>query len=199
MAFQERAGRRPLTWLWMALALVCVAGFLTWLGLASEPSSVAIVEEDDQDEEELAGGGDFLVVPKDTVAAYKQRYEGQRIRIPSVEATGNLGPQVFWGELGTTANQVPILVRMDSSLVSGGMTVDAGRSYRITGLMQRMSDSIAVAWQEEGVLPNEDAVMQATFADYYIEASDIRPARREAGDDNGRRSGGGARDDESAG
>ncbi|MBW3552575.1 MAG: hypothetical protein KY466_03645 [Gemmatimonadetes bacterium] len=179
MAHEARAaGRRPMTWLWMVLALVCVAGFLTWLGLTSEPSSVAIVEEDDGEAQGPAG--EFTVVPKDTLAADKASYEGQVVEVPRVEATGALGPLVFWAELGTQSNQVPILVRMDSMLAASGMQVQTGSDYAVRGTVRRMTDSIATAWGEAGVLPDEGAQMQATFADYYIEATNIRPARAPA-------------------
>ena len=185
MAHEARAaGRRPMTWLWMVLALVCVAGFLTWLGLTSEPSAVAIVEEG---EGENGGGpaGEFTVVPKDTLAADKARYDGQVVEVPRMQATGSLGPVVFWGELGTQSNQVPILVRMDSMLAASGMQVAAGTEYAVRGTVRRMTDSIATAWGEAGVLPDEGAQMQATFADYFIEASNIRPARAPAAGEEG--------------
>lgn len=171
------ADGRSLTWMWMVLALLVVAGFLTWLGLTSEPSAVRIVEEDTTEAE--AAGGEFAVVPKDTLAANKGRFEGQVVRVPSLEATGMLGESVFWGELGTQQNQVPILIRMDSALAAEGMQVETGSEYSVLGMVYRMSDSIAAVWGEQGVLADEGAQMQATFADYFIEASNIRPARRE--------------------
>lgn len=181
MAVEERVeGRRPLTWLWMLLAVVTVVGFLTWLGLTSEPSTVAIVEEDGGEGEE-GPGGDFTIVPKDTLAANKAAYEGEAIQVPAMEATGSLGREVFWGELGDQANQVPILVRMDSTLAAAGMQIETGTFYRVRGMVHRMTDSVAAEWGETGVLPDEGAQLQATFADYYIQASNIRPAPRPAG------------------
>lgn len=169
-------GGRSFTWLWMLLAVVVVAGFLTWLGMASEPSAVAIVEEEDTTEVD-AEDGTFTEVARDSLAANKGRYEGQVIRVPDLQATGGLGPQVFWGELGTPERQVPILVRLDSALAADSMQVESGNRYAVTGLVQSMTDSVAAAWLESGVLPDEGAEMQATFADYFIEASRIRPAR----------------------
>lgn len=186
MADEARApGGRNLTWLWMLLALVVVGGFLTWLGVASEPSSVAVVEENGEGDE--GDGGDdpgglmFTEVAKDTLAAAKARFEGQQIRVADVQATGSLGPSVFWGELGDQSNQVPILVRMDSSLMAESPQIEQGSSYTITGLLQRMSDSVGTAWADEGVFADEGAQMQATFADFYIRASQIRPTRGGSG------------------
>ena len=166
-----------LTWLWMVLALVLVAGFLTWLGVASEPSEVAVVEESDTAGAQPGDGLAFTEVPKDTLAAAKERFEGQRIRVAGVQVTGSLGPGIFWGELGSQSNQIPILVRMDSSLVSGGLQVQQGGTYTITGLVQRMTDSVSAAWGSEGAFADEGAQMQSTFADYYIRASNIRPSQ----------------------
>lgn len=175
--------RRPLTWLWMLLALVCVAGFLTWLGLTSEPSTVAIVE--DASAAPGGVGGEFTVVPKDTLAANKAAYEGMAVEVPSLEATGMLGSVVFWGELGDQSNQVPILVRMDSTLVASGLQVQSGSTYMVRGTVHRMTDSIATVWGEQGVLPDEGARLQATFADYFIDARNIRPASPAAGGSGG--------------
>ena len=186
MADEARAARgRPLTWLWMLLALATVGGFLTWLAMTSEPSTVAIVEDDDADDGPGGMGGEFAVVPRDTLAADKARFEGQSIEVPNLDATGNLGPAVFWGELGTQSNQVPILVRMDSTLAASGMQIQSGSSYLVRGTVRRMTDSIATAWGEQGVLPDEGARMQATFADYFIDARNIRPASPAAGGSGG--------------
>ena len=178
MADETRApGRGSLTWLWMLLALVVVAGFLTWLGVASEPSSVAVIEEPEGEEEGPFGGVSFTEVGKDTLAAGKARFENQQIRVADVQATGTLGPAVFWGELGDQSNQVPILIRMDSVLAATGMQIQQGARYTVTGLVQRMTDSVGTAWAEQGVFADEGAQMQAAFADYYIRASNIRPSR----------------------
>lgn len=177
----EGAPGRSLTWLWMLLAVVVVAGFLTWLGMASEPSTVAVVEEENGENVEEEDG--VTVVPRDTLAEGKALYQGQVIRVPEVQATGNLGPAVFWGELGTPEQQVPLLVQLDSTLVEEGVEVESGARYTITGLVQPMSDSIAGVWLDAGILPDEGAEMQATFADYYMEASALRRVQGDGDDD----------------
>lgn len=173
----QNVDRRPLTWLWMVLSILVVVGFLTWLGMASEPSTVPVVEseeEPDATEDELAAG--VVVVPRDTLAENKARYDGQTIRVSNVEAAGILGPGIFWGELGDQARQVPMLVRMDTTLLQREMRVEQSRSYTITGTVHRMSDEAADAWGEAGEFTDEGAQLQAAFTDYYIQASNIRPA-----------------------
>lgn len=177
MADQGRESRgRSLTWLWMLLAVVVVGGFLFWLGSASEPTAPVAVVEEDQEEEANPLDAGATVVPKDTLAADKGRYEGQRIRVPQIQATGTLGPRIFWGELGDPSRQVPILVRMDSA-AAAAVDVQSGSTYSITGDVLAMSDSLATAWGEQDEFLGEGEQMQAAFADYYIQANSVRPAR----------------------
>lgn len=172
-----RKRREPgsLTWLWMVLALATMAGFLTWLGITSEPTSVAIVETDDDDDGLIAEE-----VSKDSLGDHKAAFAGIRVRVADVGATGNLGPRIFWGELGTRTNQVPILVRMDSA-AAAGFTVEMDVGYTITGIVHPMTDSIAGEWDEAGEFTGEGERMQAGFADYYIQAERIRRTPASAG------------------
>jgi hypothetical protein len=163
------------TWLWMILSLVVVGGFLVWLGMASEPTAVpVIVDEDEETESELAEG--VVAVPKDSLAENKAAYQGQRIRVSEVEATASLGPAIFWGELGDRTNQVPMLVRLDSAAAEGWQIREGGM-YNITGAVERMTDSVAGDWETKGEFTGEGEAMQATFTDYFIQASEIRAAR----------------------
>lgn len=177
MADEAKAsGGRPLTWLWMLLALVVVGGFLFWLGSTAEPTStMVVVEEDGGDEADPLEAGVTEVV-KDTLAADKARFAGQRVRVGQIEATGTLGPRIFWGELGDPSRQVPILIRMDSAAASG-IEVTNGGFYTVTGEVQAMSDSLATVWAEQNEFTGEGEQMQAAFADYYIQVSTIRPSR----------------------
>lgn len=166
-----------LTWLWMVLAVITVAGFLTWLGLKSEPTQVTVVEDDEESAVMVPGAE---VIPKDTLAADKSAWEAQLIQVANVAATGSLGERVFWGELGDPANQVPILIRLDSA-AAAELQPQMGAAYTVAGLVFPMSDSMAGAWLEEGLLAGEGERMQAGFADYYIQVSAIRPTRTQQG------------------
>ena len=173
-----------LAWLWMVLALVTVGGFLTWLGVASEPTSVAVVETDEEEE-------DFSIplVPKDTLANDKAGYEGLRIRVHNVEATSSLGPRIFWGELGDLTQQVPLLVRLDSAAAEG-FTMESGGLYTLTGELHPMTDSLATVWGEAGEFAGEGEQMQAAFTDYYMQVERIRPTPRSALESRGQRGSG---------
>jgi hypothetical protein len=164
---------RRLTWLWMILALVVVGGFLTWLGTVSEPTTVPVVEAVEDGEEELAANGDVVVVPRDTLAAGQSRFVGRVVRVAAVEATSTLGPAIFWGELGDPARQAPVLVRL-SPEVAGRVEVQVGQPYTITGEVRRVTEAVVQEWSAQGEFRGEGEQLQATFADYYIEATDVR-------------------------
>jgi hypothetical protein len=120
----ERGGvtaGRPMTLLWMVLALVIVGGFLTWLNMASEPTTVAVVESnDDENGTVIPMPAPLTVVEREALGAASVGTWGSRCVCSGVEATGRLGARIFWGELGDPGRQIPILVRLD--------TAQAGRS-----------------------------------------------------------------------
>lgn len=176
---ERKTSDRSLTWVWMVVSLLVVGGFLVWLGMASEPTAVVVAEDEDTaaaSDTIGAGAAGATPVPKDTLAENKAAYEGQVIQVSKIEATSPLGPRIFWGELGTRENQVPILVRLDSAAAEGWQ-LQQGAQYTITGELQRMTDSVATAWGEQGEFTGEGEQMQATFTDYFIQASRIRPSR----------------------
>jgi hypothetical protein len=173
MAKQGEAPRgRPMTLVWMILALVMVGGFLTWLGVASEPTTVVVLEENDENGNGVPG--DVVAVERDTLAANVGQYEGQEILVRGVASTGRLGPEIFWGELGDVERQIPILIRMDPG-AAGQAQIQAGVAYSISGQVLRVTDELVETWAAEGEFAGEGEQLQATFADYYIQARSVRP------------------------
>jgi hypothetical protein len=168
---------RPMTLLWMVLALVVVGGFLTWLGVASEPTTVVVVENEDDDDVGNGGAtGTARLVERDALAENVAGFAGQEIQVRNVTATGSLGPGIFWGELGDLENQIPILVRMEPEL-AGAVRVDDGVNYTIVGVVQRVTEELVNTWAAQGEFAGEGEQFQATFADYHIQASAVRPTR----------------------
>jgi hypothetical protein len=177
MADRGRApAGRPMTWVWMILALVVVGGFLTWLNIASEPSAVVIVDGNDEDDQNGPAGAGVTVVERDTLAVALERYANEQIRVQGVQATGILGPAIFWGELGDMTQQRPVLVRLDQPL-AGDARIEAGVEYTITGQVLPVTEQLVDTWAQADEFAGEGEQMQAAFADYYIQASAVRPTR----------------------
>jgi hypothetical protein len=166
---------RPMTLVWMVLALVVVGGFLTWLGMVSEPTSVVVVDDYDDENGDPAEPGSVVTVNRDTLAENTARFEGQRVRVERVASTGRLGPGIFWGELGDMERQMPILVRVDPALAER-FQVESGVEYTITGEVHQITDELVEEWAAQDEFTGEGEQLQATFADYYIQASAIRPS-----------------------
>jgi hypothetical protein len=166
---------RPMTLVWMVLALVVVGGFLTWLGMVSEPTSVIVVDDYDDENGEPGEPGSVTTVHRDTLAENTARFAGQRVRVERVASTGRLGPAIFWGELGDMERQMPILVRVDPDLAAR-FQLESGVEYTITGQVQQITEALVEEWAEQGEFTGEGEQLQATFADYYIQASAIRPS-----------------------
>jgi hypothetical protein len=49
--------------------------------------------------------------------------------------------------------------------------------YTITGVVRQITEAELNAWAEQGEFAGEGEQIQATFADYYIQASSVRPTR----------------------
>lgn len=168
---QSKTGMGAYTWLWMILALVTVAGFLTWLGMTAEPTSVTVVEEED---ETAMDPPSVPVVHKDTLGENEGRFVARDIRVHNVTTTGTLGDVIHWGELGTRTTQVPILLRLDSA-AAAGFEPESGTAYSVRGRVFPMTDSLANRWGEQGDFFGEGEQTQAAFTDFYMQVSDIRP------------------------
>jgi hypothetical protein len=75
--------------------------------------------------------------------------------------------------LGDPARQAPILIRMDEE-VAGRVEVEVGVPYTVTGVIHRVTDELVSEWGAQGEFTGEGEQLQATFADYYVQASDVR-------------------------
>jgi hypothetical protein len=163
---RKRAGQ--MTWLWMALALVLVAGFLVWLAVSSEPTpEVAVVEDDAVD-----ASAQTLTLAE--FARTPQQYAGQLIRVTDVPVASRMGSQAFWTQF---PNEVPFLVKLSQALIDGGSTVQSGQTVHVTGRVMTMTDSVLAAWQETGAITDEMERAEAEFATAFLDAVQVTPAR----------------------
>lgn len=178
----SQTGRKALL---MTVAFLLIGGFLWWLSITAEPTSVAIVEEEESADDDPA-------VPTVELAAFStdpRQYEGQQIRLRNVPVASMLGQQAFWFQL---SNQTPYLVKVDSTLAAAGVDVRTrDRIERVVGTVHVMSDSVLDAWDAQGAFTNETQRIEAEFATSFLQATSLDIAPRQGGGGSGGGSGSG--------
>jgi hypothetical protein len=168
----ERAQRASQnTWLWMAVALVLIAGLMAWLVVQTRQLPVAVVET--ETEEDVAAAA----VPAVTLAEFMNPRElvGREVRVENVPVASRLSDQIFWTEL---PNGVPYLIRLTPAAQAEAGTVASQTVLEmVVGQVHTMSDSVLTAWVVEGALQDEGQRVEASFATTYLEATRGRRAR----------------------
>lgn len=152
----------------MILAFVTIGGFLYWLNVSAEPTSVAIEEARDTTSEDPM----VPTVALNTFANNPMEYENERIRLRDLEVASTLGPEAFWFQL---PSEDPYLVKLDSTLVAMGTQVSSGDvAQRIEGRVHAMSDSVLDAWEAQGAFTNETHRLEAEYATSFIQATVVQ-------------------------
>lgn len=188
----DREPANRYTWAWGALALLLVAALIWWLAANTQTTDVQIAEGDGEAEEELL---DATPVTIEEIAEEGPSLYGTRIIVPTATVTSRTGSEAFWVG-GPEGQDLFLLVRMDSTSVAGGFTVESGDILGITGRFGQMSDSVADAWLEEGTISPAQRD-EALFADRYLDAESIEPGGAEL--PPGVEASGGAAADDTAG
>lgn len=149
----------------MILAFVLFGAFLFWLSATAEPTQPPVMEEDD-DSGDISGGA--TTVQPGQLGAGAGGFVGQTVRVEST-VEGLVGPQAFF--ISTPSN--PFLVRMDSSLVARGMTVEPMQQAIIVGTVEERTDEVVAAWQEDGSIDDNNLPL-VLFAEHYLLARQIQ-------------------------
>ncbi|HEX7120567.1 MAG TPA: hypothetical protein VF212_17375 [Longimicrobiales bacterium] len=153
------------TWLWMVATVVVVGAFMYWLAATSEPSAPQVVEESDE-----PAAGAVAAVRLDDLAAGLTNYLGTEVRLEAISVASRLGEQAFWT---ATSNGIPFLVRLTPSLVADSVSVASGETVTVVGRVVAMSDSVLAAWEQEGVIANDNQRLEAEFATGFVEATQV--------------------------
>lgn len=170
----SRRGASNLTIPLMLLSLVLLGGFLYWLNVTAEPTQPPVIEEDTEEEDGPAG----TAVQPGVLAVSPQDYLGQTIRVEDVDVPQAVGSRAFFVSL---TEQVPFLVRMDSTLLARGMQVPAGQTVTVVGTVHAMTDSIVSAWEADGSVSAGDRPL-VEFATHFLLAQQVRA--QDSGDDD---------------
>lgn len=164
----SRRGASSLAIPLMLLAFVLTGAFLFWLNATAEPTAPPVMDEDTDDSADMAG---VTVLDPGQLSVGTDQYVGQRVRLEGVSVADRVGPAAFF--ISTPQN--PFLVRMDSALIADGMTVEVGGSATVVGTVYVRTDSVVVAWQEDGSIGDNELPL-VEFANHFILADRVQMA-----------------------
>lgn len=170
----DKASRRGAVDLGMPLMIVAflaIAGFLYWLNLQAQAElaeKAAIAEE--MAAEEAASEAMGEVVPGEALQTDPGIYEGQTVTVEGLNIASMLGSQGFWLEL---PNKNPFLVSMSEAVKAEGLSISAGGTVTVSGIVYAMGDSVLNAWSSAGSVGEGDR-LAAEFATHYLEAQQVQ-------------------------
>ncbi len=175
MFLKSQAGSARLGTPMMVLCFLAIGGFLYWLSITAEPTAIVV--------EEVADDELINAIPFADFSMATDSYIGQQISLEGIAVTSLLGPHSFWTSL-EDAQQTAYLLHFSESALADSMSVMAGASVTVTGMVMAMSDSILDAWQAAGAFPQESDRFQAEFAEDFIEVSLVSVDGAESGQES---------------
>ncbi len=161
----------------MILAFLVIAGFLYWLSLqAQKQKAVEIREDSAAAASDSMSSGATALIPSDLQTNAGQ-YLGQHVQVSGLTVASQLGTAGFWLNL---PSGTPFLVSLSDTLRQQGVSAKTGETATVVGTMKQMSDSVVNAWTTAGTISQADRAA-AGFAQFYIEATQIKTAAPAAG------------------
>lgn len=182
----SRRGAVDMGMILMILSFVVIGGFLFWLrGQAAQEEELqaqAAAERAAQDTVPTVDAVSPAEIERDATP-----YEGQEIRLASVEVASLLGEQGFWLDM---PGGNPFLVSLTSDLGVTGAEVTPGSPVTVVGTVVAMTDSILTDWVDSGSIAEGDRIV-AEFATHFLQASEVRAGGGAGSSDAGNQEGGG--------
>lgn len=175
MFLKSRAGSARLGTPLMILCFLAIGGFLYWLSITAEPTTIVV--------EEVAEGELANVVSVADFSAATSSYIGQEVSLEAIAVTSLLGPHAFWMSLDD-AQQTPYLLHLSEAALADSVPVMSGGSVTVTGMVTTMSDSILDAWEAAGAFPQETDRFLAEFSENFIEVSLVSADEAESGEES---------------
>mgnify|MGYP001159193654 CR=1 FL=1 len=161
----------PRNWPWMIVSLAVVVGFFAWLATSSQQAVVAVVE--DVDEVNLDEVASMPPVSLEEIVEQIDSYLNRAVRIVDVQVVSRLGTQMFWTTLD---NGLPFLIKAPE-----GTEITPQSVVEVIGVVYARDDTVLATWEASGVITDEGQRMEAEFATWYLDASEVRAADVEAG------------------
>lgn len=152
------------------VAIVAVGGLIYWLEITAVPTQREVVEEDTGDEPPVL---DVPIVRIEAIREEPEGYQGIEVAVRNEEINSRLGEQGVW--VGPDDN--PFLVKLNGPAASTAAEMEIGDRVHLRGFIYAMSDSVLDAWEEEGAISGEGERAVASFAEQFLDASEIEPAQ----------------------
>lgn len=162
------------SWLFMLLAVGLTAGFMVWLAVESEPTTVAVMEEPPAEEETVAPDAARLALSDLVNAA---QYEGQAVVVENVPFVAGIAPQLHWTVL---PNSNSYLIRLAPSLVEQGYG-QVGQILTLTGTIRPLNDDVIAEWRQSGVITEDAQAAQIQGVPTYLDVTSIDGGASSAG------------------
>lgn len=181
----SRTGAANVAAILAILAFIAMGGLIYWLEITAEPTEreVPVAEETEEDEPPLL---DVPIVGIDQIRNEPDGYVDLELAIRNETINSFLGETGVW--IGPSDN--PFLVKMDSTAQANAPELAVDEAVHVRGEVRTMSDSVLDDWESRGEISGEGDRAVASFADYFIEASEIEIA----GQGSSGQSGGGMQD-----
>lgn len=160
------------------VAVVAIGGLIYWLNATAEPTMVEFTPEDTAAEEPVS---DVPTVTIESLRGEIAEYVNIELEMRDLEVNSLLGEQGFW--VGPQDN--PFLVMMESSGAAQGGPVAVEDDVHVRGTIRAMSDSVLNDWEERGVISGQGQRAVASFAEYFMNANEVRPAAEGGGSGQG--------------
>jgi len=172
------------------LAFIAMGGLIYWLEITAEPTEreVPVAEETEDDEAPLL---DVPIVEIEQIRGEPEGYVDLEMAVRNETINSFLGDAGIW--VGPSDN--PFLVKLDSTARANSPELAVDDAVHVRGELRAMSDSALDAWEAAGQISGEGDRAVASFADYFLEASEVEIA----GQGSGGQSGGAMQDTAAAG
>ncbi|HWV58168.1 MAG TPA: hypothetical protein VNZ57_12015 [Longimicrobiales bacterium] len=160
---KTQRGGGLVSWFLMVLAVVLTAGFMGWLAVTAEPTSVAVVETEAEDTPPPVAARTISLADLGSAGDYV----GQQVQIAELPVMIQVAPQIFWTLLPTSHLY---LVRVTPELAQQGI----GRSSQVltvTGTVRVLDADVIAGWREAGVITTDAQAQDVAVASTYLDVT----------------------------
>lgn len=165
----SRTGAANVAVILAIVAFITIGGLIYWLGVTAEPTEREVPAAEDTQEEPVL---DVPIVAVESIRSEPAGYVDLELAIRNETVNSFLGERGVW--IGPSDN--PFLVMVDSAAYAAAPELAVDDPVHVRGDLRAMSDSVLDSWEEQGAIAGEGDRAVASFADYFLEASEVEVA-----------------------